>query len=343
MRRAAFAMAMAMAMGALALAACGGGGGRGGAPAEERLEPPPEALSKDTVSGPVTARVQLWPTAPQLGDAIHLRLTVEAKPGVNAEAPFEHEALGRFSVIGWNHDTERRDDGTVVEVQTYTLEAPGSGKFRVPPLRIEFGPPGAPADAPPSELLTEEIPITVATVDPARAAQELAPPAGALKTTVTTNYTYAGLIAGVLLLALVVAGIFLVRALLAQRDRQEKVSAYDEAVRRLEALERYGAPDPTGADAWFVELSSVVRRYLEGRYGVRAPELTTEEFLQETRRAAGLPEPQRELLTAFLERCDRVKFAGYRPDADESMATLKAARAFVEETRLRTPGPGEAA
>jgi hypothetical protein len=330
----------------LAVAACGGGGGSGEAAramAEKHVEPPPEASSKDTVSGPVTARVQLWPTAPQLGDAIYLRLTVEAKPGVNAEAPFEHEALGRFNVIGWTHDTDRRDDGTVVEVQTYTLEAPGSGKFRVPPLRIEYGPPGAPADAPPSELLTEEIPITVATVDPARAAQELAPPAGVLPTTVTTNYAYAALVAGVLLLALVVAGIFLVRGLVARRVRQERVSAYDEAVRRLEALERYGAPDPTGADAWFVELSSVVRRYLEGRYGVRAPELTTEEFLQEARRAAGLPEPQRELLTAFLERCDRVKFAGYRPDADESIATLKAARAFVEDTRLRTPGPGEAA
>ena len=43
------------------------------------------------------------------------------------------------------------------------------------------------------------------------------------------------------------------------------------------------------------------------------------------------------LLTLFLERCDRVKFAGYRPDTEESLATLKAARGFVEDTRLREP------
>ena len=43
----------------------------------------------------------------------------------------------------------------------------------------------------------------------------------------------------------------------------------------------------------------------------------------------------RALLTQFLERCDRVKFAGYRPDSDESIATLKAARGFVEDTRLQ--------
>ena len=46
-------------------------------------------------------------------------------------------------------------------------------------------------------------------------------------------------------------------------------------------------------------------------------------------------EPYRVLLSQFLERCDRVKFAGYRPDAEESLATLGAARGFVEDTRLR--------
>ena len=51
-------------------------------------------------------------------------------------------------------------------------------------------------------------------------------------------------------------------------------------------------------------------------------------------RAAGLSTEHRELLSTFLERCDRVKFAGYRPDPTESLATLKAARAFIEDTRL---------
>ena len=48
-------------------------------------------------------------------------------------------------------------------------------------------------------------------------------------------------------------------------------------------------------------------------------------------------------LSQFLERCDRVKFAGYRPESDESMDTLAAARAFIEETRLRDDATKEAA
>lgn len=325
----------------MAAAACGGGGGGAGNGERKRLEPPPEALSKESESGPVKARVQLWPTAPQLGDAIHLRLTVEAKPGVNAVAPFEHEALGRFRVIGWTHDNERRDDGTVVEIQTYTLDAPGSGKFRVPPLRIEYGPPGA-AGAAPSELLTEELPVTVAAIDPARANQPLAPPQGKVAERTTRDDTLAVAGGGVALIALIAGAVIGVQALRRRRTLEARVSAYDEAVARLARLAARGAPDEVTADAWFVELSAIVRRYLESRYGVRAPELTTEEFLQEARRAAGLQAPQRDLLSAFLARCDRVKFAGYRPDPDESMATLTAARAFVEDTRVR-PHETEAA
>jgi hypothetical protein len=339
MRRALVGVAL---VGLALVAACGGGGGDTGTPEPARLEPPPEALVKDSESGPVKAKVQLWPTAPQLGDPIHLRLTVESKAGTTAEAPFEHEALGRFRVIGWTHDTRRSDDGGVVEEQTYTLDAPGSGKFRVPPLRIEFRAAGAAGDAAASELLTEELPLTVAAIDPARAAQPLAPPQGKLDARGKREWKnlmilgYLGVAQRIaILVAIVMVIIVAIWRRLRHRDHTVQVSAYELAMARLARLAEDGAPDGSRADAWFVELSAVVRQYVENRYGVRAPELTTEEFLHEARRAAELLAPQRELLSAFLERCDRVKFAGYRPDADESMATLQAARAFVEETRVR--------
>ena len=88
---------------------------------------------------------------------------------------------------------------------------------------------------------------------------------------------------------------------------------------------------------------AIVRSYLEHRYDIRAPELTTEEFLQVASRAPELSSAQRDQLSQFLERCDRVKFAGYRPDSNESIDTLAAARAFVEETRLREDTAGRAA
>ena len=98
---------------------------------------------------------------------------------------------------------------------------------------------------------------------------------------------------------------------------------------------RAARPTPTAP----MRGSSSCRRscasYLEQRYDIRAPELTTEEFLQVASRAARADGRASHAALAFLERCDRVKFAGYRPDAEESIDTLAAARAFVEDTRLR--------
>jgi hypothetical protein len=142
--------------------------------------------------------------------------------------------------------------------------------------------------------------------------------------------------------AVLILWIVLARALwLRWRQRQiiaRRRSAYEEAVGELAKLEAGGAPDVDTADAWFVRLSAIVRRYLEGRYEIRAPELTTEEFLQEALRAAALTAAHRALLGTFLECCDRVKFAAYRPDQKESLEMLAAARGFIEDTRLREPG-----
>lgn len=344
-RRATVTTLCAVAL-ALALAACGGG--ERAATRDERPGPPADAILKTTEEGPVRAIVRVWPPAPALGDPIYLDLTIEAQPGVMVDAPFESERLGRFTVAGWNHETSRRDDGVTVEIQHYTLQAPGSGKHRIPGVALAVtdvasglgaGSGSAPAVAStPREVVTEEVPITVAMVDATRATQELAGPRQRLDaSTVDYRPVWLGAILAVLVIG-AVASWYTLRGVRRARDRRARISAYEAAVRRLSELEQRGAPGADAGDAidaWFVELSAIVRQYLEGRYQVRAPELTTEEFLQEARRAAGLSSEHRDLLTAFLERCDRVKFAGYRPDAEESLATLKAARAFVEDTRLR--------
>ena len=109
---------------------------------------------------------------------------------------------------------------------------------------------------------------------------------------------------------------------------------------RLDRLRRTGLPEAGAVDGWYVELSDIVRRYIEERFAVRAPELTTEEFLLEAGRSADLKQPHRELLSDFLARCDRVKFARYSPEADESRDALAVAERFLSETR-ETASPAQ--
>jgi len=348
--------ATACALGFLiTLVAAGGCHDDGGATTEAAvvIEPAKDAISKTTEVGPVKATIKVWPAKPTLGDAIYARLEIDAPSEITIDAPFQEagdQRLGRFVVVAFSRDTKRKADGGQHHEQTYTLEAPASGRQRIPPLRFEMTDhrKGQTGDGKPQEILTEEIPLDVAPIAVEAATEQLRPAAGDLDPDV-------GGIGWLALLGLVSAGAVLasggvlaVRALRARRRIEQQRSAYDEAVAQLRALEAH-PPDPTSADGWFVELSAIVRRYLEHRYEIRAPELTTEEFLLVATARPELTGEHRVLLTSFLERCDRVKFAGYRPDADESLATLKAARGFVEDTRLREPiavavaRPGKAA
>jgi hypothetical protein len=329
----------------VALAACGEAGAPE-APEAAELAPPADAIAKVSELGPVKATVRVWPAKPSLGEPIHVRLEIESPAGVRIDAPFQEagdQRLGRFRVIAFGRDTEHKPGGGQVQQQTYTLEAYSSGRHRVPPLRLEvIDSRGSAADPKqrPQELLTEEIPLEIAPVKAEAANADLRPPRGTLDPKVGGVRPLAVLGAASLVLVLGAGGLLLFFTLRTRRRIQQQRSAYDEAVSALRALEDRGAPDAEAADAWFVELSAIVRRYLEQRYQIRAPELTTEEFLLVATVRPELYEDHRGFLSSFLERCDRVKFAGHRPDAEKSLATLAEAREFVEDTRLRL---GEAA
>lgn len=362
-------------------------------------EAPKDAIANTVEHGPVKVTTKVWPAKPTLSDPIYLRLEIASTPGVRINAPFQEAGdhrLGRFRIVGFTRDGA----GTPSEVQTYTLEAPASGKQRIPPMRIEMidGRPdrsangsggngstagagdsghggsasgtggGSPAAAsasagssvvasgsatggsatggsasasgsgtasasPIQEVLTEEVALEIAPVSAEQlsakmhgAAETLDPDVGGPPwMTILLIVSAVAVIGSGTVLAL--------RARAARRKIAARRSAYEEAVARLAQLEQRGAPEPAFADAWFVDLSDIVRNYLEHRYEIRAPELTTEEFLLVASQSTAITTEHRALLSAFLVRCDRVKFAGYRPDSEESLASLKAARAFVEDTR----------
>ena len=324
----------------IALGACGGGETQTSSEAAP-ITPAKDALAKTTENGPVKATVKVWPAKPTLGEPIYVRLEIEAPAGISIDAPFQEagdQRLGRFRVVGFTRDQERTPGGGQHQEQTYTLEAPSSGRQRIPPLRLEMVDTRASASSDakkPQELLTDEVPLEVAPVPAEQATAELKPAIGEIDADVGgTSWAVVLGIGGAILMA-GSGSILAFRGIRARRRIQKQRSAYEEAVSELRALEDRGAPDAETADAWFVRLSAIVRTYLEQRYDIRAPELTTEEFLLVATARPELTTEHRGLLTQFLERCDRVKFAGYRPDTEESLATLAAARGFVEDTRLR--------
>ena len=297
-----------------------------------------EPLAVVTEEGPVKATVALSPPAPRLGDSLLLTLTVVAEAEVVVEMPAFGEALGRFAIIDFTPAGSEASDGKSTATQRYTLEAPLSGRHRIPRLRIEYRDERAgAAGAETRELLTEELPFTIESVLPeGTVADTLLPMRDRLEERGAGVALWVGGVAlGLTALAAVAAWLWRRQRALATLRKRE--TALDRALQRLARLELQGVPDDAGAGPWYVELSDIVRRYIEERLAVRAPELTTEEFLREAGRNEGFSQGHRDLLADFLERCDRVKFAAHRPGAEESRRALDAARRFLAETRAVAP------
>ena len=106
------------------------------------------------------------------------------------------------------------------------------------------------------------------------------------------------------------------------------IPAHERARRKLEqALDLYDQPKP-----FCIIVSDAVRLYLEERFGLRAPERTTEEFLTDLSRSAALIDTQKDSLKEFLSACDMVKFAKYEPQRPELEALYGSALRLIEET-----------
>jgi hypothetical protein len=304
--------------------------GAGGALGEESLESVAER-------GPVAATVRVAPAAPVIGDAIRLELEVSAEAGVELLMPEFGEALGRFAIVDFAPSERVDDQGRTIALQRYTLQPSRSGPQGIPPLLIEFvdrrpGRPAAPEGEDAYELLTERLEFEVAGVLPEDAPLELRPARGELPPLAPPGRPlWPLLLAGTV--ALAALSPFAWRAWLARRARIRRRSAYEVARSELDALLYGPRPDARAMDGFYVALSGIVRCYLEERFALRSPELTTEEFLDALADSPELVRAHRRLLQEFLSGADLVKFAHFIPAPDDVEQSIAAAQRFLEETR----------
>jgi hypothetical protein len=89
-----------------------------------------------------------------------------------------------------------------------------------------------------------------------------------------------------------------------------------------------------------IAVSDALRVYLEERFQLRAPERTTEEFLQDLQTTSHLNASQKEGLADFLARCDLAKFARFEPTEAALRELHESALRLVDETKyepIQTP------
>jgi len=108
--------------------------------------------------------------------------------------------------------------------------------------------------------------------------------------------------------------------------------AHDVALADLQRLLSRGWVEAGEAEPFYVELSRIVRSYIERRFGLQAPERTTEEFIREAAESNTLAPVHQRVTRDFLVHSDLVKFARARPGPEEMKAAAQAAERLVRET-----------
>ncbi|MGE0267748.1 MAG: hypothetical protein AB7S78_04750 [Candidatus Omnitrophota bacterium] len=118
-----------------------------------------------------------------------------------------------------------------------------------------------------------------------------------------------------------------------KRIRIKVKSPWEIAIDHLNLLMEKDYVETNKFDLFYTELSGILRSYLENNYSIRAPEMTTEEFLFSIRKNDLLFGKQKEILKEFLVYADMVKFARVTPSRKEAESGFRLAKEFVEQTK----------
>ncbi len=290
-------------------------------------------LVKETTDGSLTVRLIVENPDVTLDDDVMLRVEAECPEGVNVELPdLKHDVFDAFELDA-TKITEKKltAQGTMLFSRVYGLEPLNEGEATIDPFNIKVM-----EDGKEREIETPELTLTIKEGE--KLGEGLAD--DELELMAVRSPWQKGWIlwsaGGVV--ALAIASLLVWR--LRRREKavaEVRKSPLETALAALEQLEKDDLVAKGELKEYYGRVSSILREYVEGRYGLQAPERTTEEFMEDLRRDSGtLTKDQKSLLEKFLMHCDLVKFAKFEPSADEVRATFESCKEFVVSSGDKT-------
>lgn len=286
-----------------------------------------------TISAPVSVRASVDRKEITIGDPIRYTVEVSAAADTEIVIPVLSGAIGEFTISDFGELPVRKDNGRLTTARWYTITSFTTGDHLIPAPKVQYRTPGEELrEAEGNEVLVG-VTSLLAREPNAADIRDIKPPEEVPFD--WRPYGIAGAAVGAV--GLLSWGFFYVL----NRPRRAYVvpprPAHEVALAALNKLRTRRLIEEGKYEEYYVQLSAIVRRYLEDGFHVRAPEMTTEEFLTTAAGDGRLMVTHRRLLAEFLSQADLVKFARHFPTLKDSEAAFEAARRFVEETRPSAP------
>jgi hypothetical protein len=289
-----------------------------------------------------TAWARLDTTAIMIGDQTALELGISLPKGYLVQWPTVRDTLNaHIEVVKMSKiDTSFKADQMIMK-QNLTITSFDSGYFEVPEFKFVFYPPN---DTTKNEAVTGSLflQVYVPEVDTTK-------PFKVIKSPKAEPYTLAELLpwigGGLLAVALIV---LLILYLIKRKKNQPLFGAKPkplpppdvEAITKLEELRHARIWQNGKIKEYYSALTDIMRRYMERRFGFDAPEMTSDEILEELNKH-DVNKEVKEKLKGMMMLADLVKFAKAQPTPLENDLSLDHCIDFVKETKPVVVEPTE--
>ena len=119
-----------------------------------------------------------------------------------------------------------------------------------------------------------------------------------------------------------------------RKSKEEKAQepAHIEALRELKKYRSDKYWVPSHQKAFYSGITDILKNYIDRRFGIDAPEMTTIEHFEDLKGCEGVTPQMYESLKKLFERADYVKFAKYVADDEENAQALPLSVNFVTST-----------
>ncbi len=267
-----------------------------------------------------------------VGDQLKVNFTMKAPKDIVWEIPLFADSLNGFEVIKQEKGEKKDEDNSVVQHFTLVVSRYDSGKFVFPPLGFFYH---TTSDTLKRVAESKAFFVNVSTleVDVKNGIRDIALPLS-VPWTFWEIMLYVGIILAILL-AIYFAWYYYEKRKLKQPlfVREEiKRPPHEVALESLHKLEGEKFWQRGLVKQFHSEVTEITRRYIEGRYGIVAIDMTSDEILSAMRRKKSIDKEVMKPLEQFFSLADWVKFAKYTPSEKENETMIPIAIAFVEKT-----------